>query len=157
MAEKFQPPPTFVNPVDVDPATGKASFNPIWLQWFLYLANFISVNGGSTGSAVDHNSLSGLQGGGSSEYFHFTAAEHTALTGGGSTTEHYHSSDRDRANHTGAQTLSTISDVTASAARINTLSSGISTTIATAKLTAGGSNGSMTFVNGVLTASTQAT
>ena len=34
---------------------------------------------------------------------------------------------------------------------------GISRTITTAKLTSGGSNGSMTFVNGILTASTQAT
>jgi hypothetical protein len=34
---------------------------------------------------------------------------------------------------------------------------GFSGTIATAKLTGGGANGSMTFVNGVLTASTAAT
>lgn len=34
----------------------------------------------------------------------------TELTGGGDSTLHFHSSDRDRANHTGTQTLSTISD-----------------------------------------------
>jgi hypothetical protein len=34
---------------------------------------------------------------------------------------------------------------------------GITRTITTAKLTPGGSNGSMTFTNGILTASTQAT
>lgn len=34
---------------------------------------------------------------------------------------------------------------------------GVSATIATAKLTGGGANGSMTFVNGVLTEQTQAT
>jgi hypothetical protein len=34
---------------------------------------------------------------------------------------------------------------------------GISATITTAKLTGGGVNGSMTFVNGILTAQTQAT
>jgi hypothetical protein len=35
--------------------------------------------------------------------------------------------------------------------------SGVTATITTAKLTGGGSNGSMTFTNGVLTASTPAT
>jgi hypothetical protein len=34
---------------------------------------------------------------------------------------------------------------------------GISATITTAKLTAGGADGSMTFTNGILTAQTQAT
>jgi hypothetical protein len=39
----------------------------------------------------------------------------------------------------------------------NPLAGGISATITTAKLTLAGSNGSMTFVNGILTAQTQAT
>jgi hypothetical protein len=53
---------------------------------------------------------------------------------------------------------------TASGARTNlglgtmaTQNTGISATIATAKLTPGGTNGSMTFTNGILTAQTQAT
>ena len=37
------------------------------------------------------------------------------------------------------------------------LAAGFSGTIATAKLTSGGANGSMTFVNGILTAETPAT
>lgn len=37
------------------------------------------------------------------------------------------------------------------------LNPGISATITTAKLTGGGANGSMTFLNGILTAQTQAT
>lgn len=37
------------------------------------------------------------------------------------------------------------------------LNPGITVTVATAKLTAGGVNGSMTFTNGILTAQTQAT
>jgi hypothetical protein len=40
---------------------------------------------------------------------------------------------------------------------VDTLSTGISVTITTAKLTSGGTNGSMTFTNGILTAQTQAT
>jgi hypothetical protein len=47
---------------------------------------------------------------------------------------------------------------TAAGARTNLgLGSGLSVTITTAKLTGGGANGSMTFVNGILTAQTQAT
>jgi hypothetical protein len=47
---------------------------------------------------------------------------------------------------------------TASGARTNLgLGGGLSVTIATAKLTAGGTNGSMTFTNGILTAQTAAT
>jgi len=38
-----------------------------------------------------------------------------------------------------------------------TTSNGVTATITTAKLTGGGTNGSMTFVNGILTAQTAAT
>jgi hypothetical protein len=43
------------------------------------------------------------------------------------------------------------------ASQFNSLDTGLNVTIATAKLTPGGANGSMTFTNGVLTAQTQAT
>ena len=50
-----------------------------------------------------------------------TDVQKTDLTDGGESTLHYHASDRDRANHTGTQTLSTISDAgTAAAADIGT-------------------------------------
>lgn len=42
-------------------------------------------------------------------------------------------------------------------AKVAALPTGINATITTAKVTAGGVNGSMTFVNGLLTAQTQAT
>lgn len=38
----------------------------------------------------NHNSLSGLQGGQSTEYYHLTSAQYTGLTDGGSTTLHRH-------------------------------------------------------------------
>jgi len=57
-----------------------------------------------------HNDLGGLQGGTTDEYYHLTAARHTDLTDGGDSTLHYHATDRARANHTGTQTKSTISD-----------------------------------------------
>lgn len=41
----FTPPPTFAEPVTVDQLTGKSTFNPIWLQWFLSVAAFISQSG----------------------------------------------------------------------------------------------------------------
>lgn len=63
----------------------------------------------------NHNDLQSLQGGTTSQYYHLTSAQQSAIA------------------------------------------SGITTTITTAKLTALGSNGSMTFTNGILTAQTQAT
>lgn len=59
---------------------------------------------------VNHNDLSGLQGGTASEYYHLTQAQHGDLTDGGDSTLHFHSADRSRANHTGTQASSTISD-----------------------------------------------
>ena len=41
---------------------------------------------------------------------YLSATDKTDLTDGGDSSLHYHSSDRDRANHTGSQTASTISD-----------------------------------------------
>lgn len=45
-------------------------------------------------------------------YTHLSATNATDLTDSGASTLHYHTSDRDRANHTGTQTASTISDFT---------------------------------------------
>jgi len=61
-------------------------------------------------TTFDHNDLASLQGGTSGEYYHLTSAQHTDLTDSDDCTIHYHSSDRDRANHTGTQLASTISD-----------------------------------------------
>ena len=46
-----------------------------------------------------------------------SAANATDLTDGGNSPLHYHATDRDRANHTGTQTMSTISDAGTSATR----------------------------------------
>lgn len=62
----------------------------------------------------NHNDLQNIQGGTSSDYYHLTSAQQSGLTGAGNTTLHYHASDRDRANHTGTQTASTISDLSSS-------------------------------------------
>lgn len=64
----------------------------------------------SLGSTILHNSTLGLQGGSINSYYHLTQTQHTDLTDAGDSTLHYHAADRDRANHTGTQTASTISD-----------------------------------------------
>lgn len=115
-----------------------------WKDWYLKLRNAIiqvsnqfvwsSIN--KAGSNItdivqrSHQDLQSIQGGNTTERYHLTSAQQSGLTGGGDTTLHYHLADR---------------------------ASGLSVTITTAKITAGGSNGSMTFTNGVLTSQTQAT
>ena len=77
----FQPPPTWALPILIDEGTKQAIFNPIWLKWFVDLTSVIS-SVGTGGTAVNHNTLTGLQGGGSSEYYHFTNATYTNIVGG---------------------------------------------------------------------------
>lgn len=51
----------------------------------------------------------------SATYTHLSATNATDLTDGGDSTLHYHATDRARANHSGTQTASTISDFSATA------------------------------------------
>lgn len=165
MAVRIPPPPT---------GTEDKS---IWNNWYIAVQNAIAQLAVSlkwtlidfTGSNLtsiltkSHQVLDNLQGGSSTERYHLTATQASAvasfdsvkwtdLTDEGDSTLHYHAADRARANHTGTQTLATISDAGTAASQ-----SGLSVTITTAALTSGGAQGSMTFTNGVLTAQTQAT
>ena len=72
-----------IQPIPRDPIAE----NYKWREWFNKVANAIN---GTGGSAVDHNSLSSLQGGTSTERFHLTLAQNTGLTGGNQTTLHSH-------------------------------------------------------------------
>lgn len=76
---QFQPPPTWSEVIVVDENTGKASFSPVWLKWFIDLVDVINASGGG-GGAVSHNSTSGLQGGTANQYYHLTAAEQAAVS-----------------------------------------------------------------------------
>lgn len=78
MPTNYQPPPTYALPVIVDEKTGRSTFNPIWLRWFLDLTKILGAAGASGGS-IQHNLLGGLQGGIINEFYHLTAAEHSAL------------------------------------------------------------------------------
>jgi len=55
MAQEFQIPPTWTNPilVEKDPRTGenKATFSPVWLDWFIRLAAAIPSSGSNSSSA----------------------------------------------------------------------------------------------------------
>lgn len=123
-------------------------------DWYIRVRNTINKLGSSitwafldkTGSKLtdietrNHSDLQNIQGG----THHLSSTDYTDLTDAGNSALHYHSTDRDRANHTGTQAHTTITG-------------GINVTITTAKLTALGSDGSMTFENGILTAQTAAT
>lgn len=50
-------------------------FNPQWLKWFLDMLQDIT-----TGGAVEHNTLGGLQGGTTAQFYHLTSAEHGLLS-----------------------------------------------------------------------------
>lgn len=84
-------------------------------------SNKIAITDDTTNSEVDvdvaetninHANLTNLD---SSSYSHISAAQKTDLTDGNDSTLHYHASDRNRANHTGTQTASTISDFNSAA------------------------------------------
>lgn len=109
----FEPPPTYVLPIEVNEATGKPAFSEIWLNWFVQLARVLS-NAGGGGGGIFHNSTMGLQGGNVSpaEFFHLSEAQYNALVAnlhnslsglqGGTAGEYYHLT---AAQHTLAGTL----------------------------------------------------
>lgn len=107
----LQPPP--INDVE-----GTFTFK----EWLNTLYKYVSAAAGSIpwasvskdGSSLadlttkNHYDLDNISG--SSEGYHLSSVNHTDLTDGGESTLHYHASDRSRANHTGTQIASTISD-----------------------------------------------
>lgn len=68
----IQPPPTYAEVVLVDEQTKRAKFNPIWLKWFVDLAQTLNDSGGTS---LNHNDLDNIQGGSASERYHLTAAQ----------------------------------------------------------------------------------
>jgi len=78
MASNIQPPPTWAPVSNPD-----GSFNPVWLQWFLQLAAIINQNAGGT-TGIQHNSLQGLQGGSSGQFYHLDNAGYNSIYATGS-------------------------------------------------------------------------
>ena len=60
MAVIFQPPPTYADPVVVDEHSGRSQFNPLWLKWFVDLAQLLTAAGGGGGGAFAHGALTEL-------------------------------------------------------------------------------------------------
>jgi hypothetical protein len=91
MAQSFQPPPTYAEVVILGKGNTEeeriknTKFNPIWLKWFLDVAQVLGGAGGGGGTLV-HNDLSGLQGGTANQFFHLTSAAHGLLAAVAATT-----------------------------------------------------------------------
>jgi len=85
------PPPTFTEPVKVDENTGKATFDPMWLRWFVDMAGIVNSIGIVNG-VLDHEGLGNLLGGTRLEHFHLTRAEWMMLAQleADATTLHHH-------------------------------------------------------------------
>ncbi len=83
MATSFEPAPTYADPVIVDELTGKSKFNPIWLKWFLNVAQVFNSVGGT---GINHELLVGLLGGADNGHFHITSTTATDLANGFSIT-----------------------------------------------------------------------
>ena len=58
----FLPTPTYALPVIVEEKTGIAVFNPIWLDWFLRLAENLGAAGAGSGSVTSVNASGGATG-----------------------------------------------------------------------------------------------
>jgi hypothetical protein len=81
---QFPPPPTYAEPTIVDNISGKAIFNPIWMKWFLDVAQIFSRLGEQIGTGITHSRLIGLQGGnaGLDEFYHLTATQASGVGAG---------------------------------------------------------------------------
>lgn len=78
--KNFPQPPTYAEPTIVDERTKKAQFNPIWLKWFLDVANILSeVVVGASVSGIDHEQLGDLLGGDSLGHYHLRADQLNGL------------------------------------------------------------------------------
>ena len=135
-----------------------------WREWFFNLWQSLGGTSGTilytdlnfAGSNITsiltraHNTLQGLQGGnvGGTEYYHLDATQYTTLTA--------LSLPLSIANGGTAATTQAGARTNLGLGTMATENIGITATIVTAKLTALGIDGSMTFTNGILTAQTQA-
>lgn len=130
----------------------------VWRDWFYKVSQALIEQASIAWTSLDftgsnlqdiqtrqHNALQSIQGGIGGQYYHLSQAQYNNVaalpTFGTMATQ-----NANNVNITGGSITGTIIPT-----------GGISVTITTAKLTTGGTNGSMTFTNGILTAQTQAT
>ena len=130
----------------------------VWRDWFYKVSQLLVQQASIAWTSIDftgsnlrdivtrqHNALQDIQGGIPGQYYHLTTAQLASVTS--------------------IPTLGTMATQNANSVAITGGSiagtiiptGGITVTITTAKITSGGTNGSMTFTDGILTAQTQAT
>lgn len=160
----------------------------VWASWYIAIKDAINNLTLSlkwtlldfTGSNItdvttrSHQDLQNLQGGSSTERYHITSTQATAiasfnstqwtdLTDGGGTTLHTHTHNSNTSMQGGTAgeyyhlTSAQLTGLTGGGSTSLHHHGGLSVTITTAPITGGGATGSMTFTNGILTAQTQAT
>lgn len=102
-------------PLAPPPQTGQPIDRWMYLLWKRLTAtgqllwDQISFTGSDL-TDIETRNHADLQNLNTTNYTHLTEANHTDLTDAGDSALHYHATDRSRANHTGTQTLATISD-----------------------------------------------
>jgi len=152
----------------------------VWRDWFYKVSqalvaqastNFVDLNfTGSNLQSIEtrqHNSLQNIQGGQGGQYYHLNQSQYNTIAAlpsfGTMATQNANNVNITGGSITGITFPYTSITGLATVAHTGAYSdltgtpTGLSVTITTAKLTTGGTNGSMTFTNGILTAQTQAT
>lgn len=135
----------------------------VWRDWFYKVSQVLGEQAGLSWTTINftgsnlrdivtrqHNALQDIQGGIASEYYHLSQAQYNTIAS-------FPTLPISIANGGTAATTAAGARTNLGLGTMATENIGITATITTAKLTALGANGSMTFVNGILTAQTQAT
>ena len=135
----------------------------VWRDWFFKVSQLLVQQASIAWTSLDftgsnlqdiqtrqHNALQSIQGGIASQYYHLTATEYA-------TVQAFPTIPLTIANGGTGATTAANARTNLGLGTMATQNTGITATITTAALTALGSQGSMTFTNGILTAQTQAT
>lgn len=135
----------------------------VWRDWFFKVSQLLVQQASIAWTSLDftgsnlqdiqtrqHNALQSIQGGIASQYYHLTATEYA-------TVQAFPTIPLTIANGGTGATTAANARTNLGLGTMATQNTGITATITTAALTTLGTQGSMTFTNGILTAQTQAT
>ena len=135
----------------------------VWRDWFFKVSQLLVLQASIAWTSLDftgsnlqdiqtrqHNALQSIQGGIASQYYHLTATEYA-------TVQAFPTIPLTIANGGTGATTAANARTNLGLGTMATQNTGITATITTAALTTLGTQGSMTFTNGILTAQTQAT